>query len=121
MTDSFFYYFYRFVKWKLGDKSPIVASLKITQRCNLRCTHCSWKNKITEELPTKQWKEIIKDVWDRGCRVVVFEGGEPTLRIDLKELIEYSSNLGLKSIVVTNGTQDLTEITPNPDMDFRRR
>lgn len=113
MRDSNFYYFRRFVKWKLGDKSPIVASLKITQRCNLRCTHCSWKNKITEELPTKRWKEVIQDVWDRGCKVVVFEGGEPTLRADLQELIEYSSSLGLKSIVVTNGTQDLTKITPN--------
>jgi len=107
------YYFYRFIKWKLGDKSPLVAAIKITQRCNIKCTHCPWKNKILNELKTDEWKKIIKRLFEFGCTVLTFEGGEPALRKDLNELINYSHKLGLKTIVVTNGTQDISNISPN--------
>lgn len=113
MKDSFFYYFLRFIKWKFGEKSPIIASLKVTQKCNLTCSHCPWKNKIHSDLPTDKWKEIIKRIWSLGCTVLTFEGGEPTLRTDLQELMEYASFLGLKTIVVTNGTRDISKITPD--------
>jgi MoaA/NifB/PqqE/SkfB family radical SAM enzyme len=113
MKRNNWYYFYRYIKWKFGDRSPIVASLKVTQRCNLSCSHCSWKNKIVQDLPTQRWKEIIRDVHGRGCTQLTLEGGEPTLRTDLQELIEYASSLGLSTLVVTNGTRDLSKITPN--------
>jgi len=107
------YYLYRLIRWKLGDKSPILASLKVTQNCNLSCSHCPWKNNIHNELSTEQWKKILEKVRDRGCTLVTFEGGEPTLRPDLQELIEYGSELGLSTLVVTNGTRDLASIKPD--------
>jgi MoaA/NifB/PqqE/SkfB family radical SAM enzyme len=113
MKDSFFYYFFRFIKWKFGEKSPIIASLKVTQKCNLSCSHCPWKNKILADLPFDEWKKIIRRVCSLGCTVVTFEGGEPTLRSDLQDLIDYASFLGLKTIVVTNGTQDISKIAPD--------
>jgi MoaA/NifB/PqqE/SkfB family radical SAM enzyme len=113
MKKNNWYYLYRLIRWKLGDRSPVVASLKITQNCNLSCTHCPWKNKIHFELSTEQWKKIIEQVRNRGCTLVTFEGGEPTLRSDLQELIEYGSELGLSTLVVTNGTRDITSIMPD--------
>src|SRR3990172_2935861 len=113
LRNNRFYYFYRFFKWKIGDRSPLVAAIKITQKCNLRCTHCPWKNRILSDLSTEKWKLIIKDLWDKGCTVLTFEGGEPTIRNDLKELLDYSSDLGFKTIVVTNGTQEITDINPD--------
>ena len=113
MKPNTWYYLYRLLKWELGDRSPILASLKITQNCNLSCSHCPWKNGVRTELSTIQWKKILKQVSDRGCKLVTFEGGEPTLRSDLQELIEYGSELGLSTLVVTNGTRDIAGINPD--------
>ena len=113
MRNNELYYLHRLIKWKLGDKSPIIAAIKITQQCNLRCTHCPWRNFEKNELSAARWKEVINNIWDRGCTAIVFEGGEPTLRSDLQELIEYASNLGFKTIVITNGTGDIRNISPD--------
>ena len=112
MRNNELYYLHRLIKWKLGDKSPIIAAIKITQQCNLRCTHCSWRDFGKDELSTAKWKEVIKDIWNRGCAVIVFEGGEPTLRLDLQELVDYASSLGFKTIVITNGTGDIETYFP---------
>jgi len=113
MKKNNWYYLYRLMRWKLGDRSPIVASLKVTQNCNLSCSHCPWKNKIHSELSTEKWKKIIEQVKNRGCTLVTFEGGEPTLRSDLQELIDYASELGLSTLVVTNGTRNIAGIKPD--------
>ncbi len=102
------YYFWRTVKWHyFKDRSPIVASLKLTQRCNLRCTHCPWLVTRQKELSTQGWFEKIDYLWDRGCTIVVIEGGEPTLRPDLADIIDYCKQKGLYVIMVTNGTRDI--------------
>ena len=113
MKKSNWYYLYRLVRWKFGDRSPVVASLKVTQDCNLSCSHCPWRKRVRADLSTQQWKKIIDQVKDRGCTLVTFEGGEPTLRPDLQELIDYGSELGLSTLVVTNGTRDLTSVKPD--------
>ena len=67
-----FYLYYRMFKWKiLKDKSPIAAAIKITQRCNLRCKHCPWQNRITDDLPLDKWKDIIDDLYGQGVVAVV--------------------------------------------------
>lgn len=111
---NFIYYFWRTFKWHLlNDRSPIVASLKLTQRCNLRCTHCPWLVSRTKELSTEEWKQRIDFVWDRGCTVVVIEGGEPSLRKDLVEIIDYCKEKGFYVILVTNGTRDIKPYNPD--------
>jgi MoaA/NifB/PqqE/SkfB family radical SAM enzyme len=83
------YYYQRQLKWNLlRDRSPIVAAIKITQRCNLHCTHCPWSNKITEDLPLAEWKVIIDNLYEKGVTAMVIEGGEPTLYNGIKEIVE---------------------------------
>lgn len=61
--------------------------------CNQKCMHCYAAGQIyseREELSTKEWKKII-DI----CRInkipqLTFTGGEPTLREDLVELVDYA-------------------------------
>lgn len=65
------------------------------------------KNILKEhELAFDTIKKVLSDVsgWDNDC-IVLFTGGEPFLRKDIFEIIEYSVNLGLKTEVVSNGSQ----------------
>ena len=106
-----FYYYYRAVKWKLfRDKSPIAAAIKITQRCNLHCKHCTWNNKITKDLSFAEWKSIIDDLYQKGVTAIAIEGGEPTLYLGIEKIMEYIKLKGLFVIFITNGSYILKSI-----------
>ena len=61
--------------------------------CNQKCLHCYAGNQdyaITKELSTKEWRKVI-DICRKNCiPQLTFTGGEPTLRDDLVELVNYS-------------------------------
>lgn len=61
--------------------------------CNQKCLHCYAGHQeyaTTKELSTDDWKKII-DICKENCiPQLTFTGGEPTLRKDLVELVEYS-------------------------------
>lgn len=109
-----FYYYYRMSRWRLlKDRSPIAAAIKITQRCNLRCKHCTWQNKITKDLSFVEWKRIIDDLYKQGITTVIIEGGEPTLHKDASKIVEYIKSKNMYSVFITNGTQDLSNLNPD--------
>lgn len=61
--------------------------------CNQKCIHCyaaGQKSSDENELTTKQWKQIIDKCRKYMIPQITFTGGEPTMREDLLELIEYS-------------------------------
>ncbi len=107
------YYLYRVIKWKMGSRSPLGVGLKVTYRCPLDCIHCSWKNNDEDELPTEKWKELIDYSRKKGCVIALFEGGEPTARDDLEELIKHAKNKGMITQVFTNAYFSLTEYNPD--------
>ena len=102
----------RKMRWSLGDRSPLSATLKLTTQCNLCCNHCPWLKQKSQDLSTGKWKNIIRELKKRGVRFLVLEGGEPTLRQDLQELIEFGRSLGMITIVATNCTRSLKEYRP---------
>ncbi len=61
--------------------------------CNQRCVHCyaaGQTQSSEEELPTYAWKEIIDRCRSAGVTQLTFTGGEPTMRDDLFELVDYA-------------------------------
>lgn len=86
---------------------PIVI-WNITRTCNLHCAHCYASSKdetYPGELSTDQAKEVLRDLASYNVPVVLFSGGEPTIRPDLAELIAYANELnGLNPLISTNGT-----------------
>lgn len=62
--------------------------------CNQNCVHCYAAGQelvSEEELGTDDWKKIIDKCRDACIPQITFTGGEPTMREDLIELIDYSS------------------------------
>lgn len=89
--------------------------------CNQKCIHCYAAGQVkaeTKELSTKEWKKIIDKCRKICIPQITFTGGEPTLRDDLVELVEYSKWFITR--LNTNGvllTQKLCEELYNASLD----
>ena len=103
---------WRQVRWLLGDRSPFAATLKLTTRCTLNCRHCPWLDRSIPDAPLSKWREVIQEVRRRGASHLVLEGGEPTLRPDLPEIIAFGQSLGMKVTLATNASGPLDQYTP---------
>ncbi len=61
--------------------------------CNQKCVHCyaaGQEQSEEAELSCAEWKEVIDACRKAGVTQVTFTGGEPTMRDDLFELIDYA-------------------------------
>lgn len=61
--------------------------------CNQKCVHCYAAGQTLsdeKELSTDEWKAILDKCREAGIPQITFTGGEPTMRDDLVELVEYS-------------------------------
>jgi MoaA/NifB/PqqE/SkfB family radical SAM enzyme len=85
--------------------NPAYATFKVISRCNLRCTFCSPQYYSGElgEGSTETIKKIIDNLRDSSIVVLSFEGGEPTLRNDILELLEYAHDGSFYVMLTTNG------------------
>lgn len=85
-----------------------LISWNTTKKCNLFCKHCYRNSDIhvdtSNELSTSEAKKFISDVKKSGFNMIILSGGEPLLRDDIYELIEYGNKLGLIMCLGSNGT-----------------
>ena len=56
-----------------------------------------------QDLSSQEWITILDKSWAAGIPHIIFTGGEPTLRDDLIELIQYSEDLGQVTGLLTDG------------------
>jgi radical SAM protein with 4Fe4S-binding SPASM domain len=84
--------------------APLRMDLALTFRCQNNCVHCyAGGPHETAELNTNQWKEAIDRLSRIGVFILTFTGGEPTLRGDLPELLQYAQKKGMVTGLITNG------------------
>ncbi len=77
--------------------------LLVADRCNHSCLHCYQVQGLKGELSRDQIENLLREHRSRGGFVVSFSGGEVTLRDDLIPLLAYAHELGLASVLYTNG------------------
>lgn len=85
---------------------PLFLHFECTYRCNMKCVFCNiWRKNIFEnEASTKEIKKRLVDCWDLGCSITSFTGGEPLLRRDIDDLLQFSNQeIGSFTGLVTNG------------------
>jgi AdoMet-dependent heme synthase len=98
---------------------PVHAVWEVTTRCNLNCTHCyaSSVDSSKAELTTAEGKKLLDQIAAVDeIRMIVVTGGEPLLRKDIFQLIEYAGKLGFHIIFSTNGTL----LTPDAAKDLAK-
>ncbi len=91
------------IKSRFGP-TPLWVMLYLTRRCNLSCKYCYTKDNSAPELDTIQIYRVIDKLQSLGCSVVGLFGGEPTLRRDLPEIVNYAYKKGMITHLSTNGT-----------------
>lgn len=85
---------------------PLWLLAELTYRCPLQCPYCSNPLEfaaIKNELTTEQWRDVFKQSREMGAVQLGFSGGEPLVRQDLPELIEYAHQLGFYTNLITSG------------------
>uniref|UniRef100_A0A7V4N3J9 Pre-heme d1 synthase n=1 Tax=Thermodesulfobacterium geofontis TaxID=1295609 RepID=A0A7V4N3J9_9BACT len=95
----------RYGKTSFKDKRPVVV-WNVTKACNLRCIHCYAKadnKRAPDELDTEEGYKLLEDLAQFGSPVILFSGGEPLVRPDILDLIYKAVNLGLRTVISTNG------------------
>jgi radical SAM protein with 4Fe4S-binding SPASM domain len=84
--------------------APLRMDLALTFRCQNDCMHCyAGGPHETAELSTEKWKNAIDRLSQIGVFIATFTGGEPTLRDDLVELVQYAQSKGMVTGLITNG------------------
>ena len=90
--------------------SPGEVVWAVTKQCNLRCKHCSISEEAPGELSTEEGFELIEEAAKLGHVKFAFTGGEPLLRPDIYELIEYAASFDMQVVMATNGTLITDEV-----------
>lgn len=96
--------------FEAGLDAPICLTWELTYACNLACAHClsSSGRRDPRELDTAEAKAVIDELEAMQVFYVNIGGGEPTVRPDFWELLDYATahHVGVK--FSTNGVR----ITP---------
>jgi len=84
-------------------QAPYRLDCALTYRVNSSDLAVAPQDRASRELSTEEWKHVIKKAFDAGIPHLIFTGGEPTLRDDLFNLLNYCEELGLVTGLVTDG------------------
>jgi radical SAM protein with 4Fe4S-binding SPASM domain len=81
---------------------PLSAHLDLTYRCNERCEHCYLEHDDKGEMTTGEIKNLLDQLAEAGVFFLTLSGGEPLLRPDCFEIIEYARSLLFNVKLKTN-------------------
>ena len=92
-------------------KNPVLQQLflEVTSRCNARCEHSGSRcdgNTHGDEISADCLKNTLKEIADRYDATNIFlavTGGEPLMRKDLFDIMEYAVSLGFSWGITSNG------------------
>src|ERR1700727_2463214 len=86
--------------FQLGLDAPICLTWELTYACNLSCVHClsSSGRRDPRELSTQDCQRVIDELERMQVFYVNIGGGEPTVRSDFWELVDYATahHVGVK-------------------------
>jgi len=102
----------------LVPNKPYHVQWMITRKCNYRCRGCNvWREQDAKELSTKEIKKGLDILKQLGVIEIVFSGGNPLLRDDIGEILDYASRFFVTT-VYDNGSMASEKIDALRNVDF---
>jgi MoaA/NifB/PqqE/SkfB family radical SAM enzyme len=94
---------------KYLPRLPLDGRLDLTYRCNNTCQHCwLWlppdAPQHRDELSFDEIRRIVDEARRMGCQAWAISGGEPMLRPDFAEIMDYITRKSVSYKLNTNGT-----------------
>ena len=104
----------------MGLSAPVNVTWEVTFKCNLSCVHClSDSGKKREgELDTDQCRQVIDQLSANKVFQFNIGGGEPFMRPDFLDLMDYAHEKGMVTCISTNGTLIDEETSKRLDKDL---
>ncbi|GIX07753.1 MAG: radical SAM protein [Candidatus Poribacteria bacterium] len=93
------------------NERPFTVVWEVTRACMLACLHCraeAQRRRHPLELSTEEGKRLLDEIKSFGDPIMVFTGGDPMMRKDLFELLEYSVRIGLRTSLTPTATRLVT-------------
>jgi MoaA/NifB/PqqE/SkfB family radical SAM enzyme len=94
---------------KMPPRLPLEGRIDLTYRCNNDCRHCWLRippaaQEKQEELSLDEIMKLVDDARKMGCRRWSISGGEPMIRPDFADIIDYIIGKSVSYSLNTNGT-----------------
>lgn len=95
--------------------TPLFATMILTDRCNLSCSHCVLHHNLEADEPRYTFEQIVfdmKKLYKRGVRILCLSGGEialwETKEHTISEIVAQAKKIGFVYVALaTNGTIDI--------------
>jgi MoaA/NifB/PqqE/SkfB family radical SAM enzyme len=102
----------------MAPNKPYHVQWMITRKCNYRCRGCNvWREQDTKELSAEEVKRGLDILRELGVVEIVFSGGNPLLREDIGEILEYASRFFVTT-VYDNGSMAAEKMNDLRSVDF---
>lgn len=114
-----------YLQWEAVERLPRIpleGKIDVTYRCNNDCLHCWLKapsnvRESSKEISCEKIKNIVLQAHKMGCRSWSLSGGEPMLRPDFIEIVNFIIHHASSCFLNTNGTL----ITPKIARTLKRK
>lgn len=93
----------------MKDYKPYIVSWNLTRKCNLSCPHCYIDSDRGQTAGSELTRDEARFVIDELSNInknlmLILSGGEPMLREDIFEIVEYANQAGFITVLGSNGT-----------------
>jgi radical SAM protein len=91
--------------------SPFTIAWELTRACAFACRHCraeAQPKRNPAELTTEEALRLIDDIKRFGDPILVITGGDPMMRRDLFDILQYASSKGLRTSLTPTTTRLVT-------------
>lgn len=94
---------WHFLRHYFREVHPYEVTAQLWNACDQRCVYCRCPEVDTETMTTEQWCAALRELRKLGTMRVKFQGGEPTLRSDFREIAKAARDAGMLTAAITNG------------------
>jgi len=86
-----------------GRRYPSNVMISVTNHCNARCSYCSIPERKQKEMTVEQIFSLIDQITELGCQRISLWGGEPLVRQDIGEIVDYAKGKSVHVNLDSNG------------------
>lgn len=97
---------------RFSAQSKPVVMWNLTAHCNLACQHCYMdaSRDVREELSLEEGIRLVDELSEMKIPILIFTGGEPLLSRNFYALAFHAREVGLRTVISTNGTLITPEV-----------